>query len=670
MKIDYRPEIDGLRAIAALSVALFHLQISIFGFQIFSGGYIGVDIFFVISGYLISSIIFKELKEKRSFSLIKFYERRIRRILPVLIFVIISSMFIGWKYLYPASLVNFSKSIIASLGFVSNHYFHYTAQAYAAENSLFLPFLHTWSLSIEEQFYIIFPIIILIIFKFFKNYLLLIILLVTVFSLFLAEWSSRNYVVANFYFLPTRVWELLAGSILAYLNSLNLYRNRISRFNFLLPSAGFILIFFYIFLFNENSRHPSFTTIIPIIGVCLIIWFANKNDFITQILSSKVLVFIGLISYSIYLWHYPIFSFYRITEILPQTNYIKILLLFSVILISIFTYFFIEKPFRNQKFNFKIVLPIIIFFLLIIVIINLIIVKEDGFKKRLPQLLSQNLESKPWRLLKNSEGKNCNNNLDGCIFNKNSNNKIFIVGDSHMATLMYGLKKKLENRDFQFITINGCLYFPGFNVVNKKTNKIDKKCNDENFQKIKTRILQEDGSIVIFGGRYPMHLNKEFFDNKEGGIEGKNINFKYVSVGNYKTIEQSFRNEIQELSKKNKVILIYPIPEIGWNPLRKIYLQWIKKEKDTKNFTFSKITTSFDVYSARSRSTFELFDSVKNKNIHRVYPDKLFCNKKIKGRCITHDNKNFFYIDDDHLSLKGSDMLNNLIIDQLNILEK
>ena len=167
-----------------------------------------------------------------------------------------------------------------------------------------------------------------------------------------------------------------------------------------------------------------------------------------------------------------------------------------------------------------------------------------------------------------------------------------------------------------------------------------------------------------------MHLKQEFFDNKEGGVEGKKINFKYIPVGKYNSIEDSFKNEIQELSKKNKVMLIYPIPEVGWNPLRKIYLPWIKNKRDINEFKLSNITPSFDVYSSRTKSTFELFDSIKNENIYRIYPDNLFCNSQIKNRCVTHNDSSLFYIDDDHLSLKGAEILNNLILDNLNKIDK
>ena len=311
MKLTYRPEIDGLRAIAVVAVILYHAQINIFGHQPFEGGFIGVDIFFVISGYLITSIILKELVTTGSFSFKHFYERRIRRILPALLFVMLVSLPFAWMYLLPISFVDFSKSILYSLGFSSNFYFHYSGQEYGAESGLLKPFLHTWSLSVEEQFYILFPIVLIITFKHFRKYLIHILILGFVVSLGLADWSSRNHPSFNFYVLPTRGWELLAGSILAYFEIIKGHRSKNRILNLILPFIGLMLIGHSILFFYDKMFHPSFYTLSPIIGVCLIIWFSNKDELITKILSTRLFVGIGLISYSLYLWHYPVFSFIR-----------------------------------------------------------------------------------------------------------------------------------------------------------------------------------------------------------------------------------------------------------------------------------------------------------------------------------------------------------------------
>src|SRR6056300_1545896 len=197
MKLTYRPEIDGLRAIAVGAVILNHAPITILGNQPFKGGFIGVDIFFVISGYLITSIILKELVATGSFSFIYFYERRIRRILPALLFVMLASLPFAWMYLLPSSFVDFSKSLLYSLGFSSNFYFHYTGQEYGAESGLLKPFLHTWSLSVEEQYYILFPMVLFITFKYFRKFLLVILTICLIFSLLIADWGSKNYQSAS-----------------------------------------------------------------------------------------------------------------------------------------------------------------------------------------------------------------------------------------------------------------------------------------------------------------------------------------------------------------------------------------------------------------------------------------------------------------------------------------
>ena len=158
MQLTYRPEIDGLRAIAVISVIIYHAKINLFGFDILAGGFLGVDIFFVISGYLITSIIYKEIKLTNNFSFSYFYERRIRRIIPALFFVLLICIPFAWLFILPEDLIDFCKSLLFSIGFTSNYFFYFSEQDYISKESLYVPLLHTWSLSVEEQYYIIFPI--------------------------------------------------------------------------------------------------------------------------------------------------------------------------------------------------------------------------------------------------------------------------------------------------------------------------------------------------------------------------------------------------------------------------------------------------------------------------------------------------------------------------------
>ena len=453
MKNSYRPEIDGLRAIAVSAVILYHAQIIIQGYQPFKGGFIGVDIFFVISGYLITSIILKELLKTGTFSFKYFYERRTRRILPALLFVMLVSLPFAWIYKLPSNLIDFSKSILYSLGFSSNFYFHFSGQEYGTEIGLTKPFLHTWSLSVEEQFYIIFPIILFITFKYLKKYLINILFLGFIISLLLADWGSVYNPSLNFYYLPSRGWEVLAGSMLAYYEIKFDFRNKNKILNKIAPSIGLILIIYSFFYFNDQMRHPSFFTLTPIIGVCLIIWFSNKKEIITKILSSKLFVGVGLISYSLYLWHYPVFAFVKYTNLLDHNDiFLRIIIGILIFLISIISYFFIEKPSRNKNFKFKNLLTLIIITISIISMLNLLIIKNDGFKNRFSNIYSINnffnaeLSRESLKYVEYFKNKN---------FIENEKTNVLIVGDSHSIDLfnIFIQNKALFNQ-YQFLRYN------------------------------------------------------------------------------------------------------------------------------------------------------------------------------------------------------------------------
>ena len=391
MKLNYRPEIDGLRTIAVISVIIYHAKINVFNHKIFEGGFIGVDIFFVISGYLITLIILKEFNQTGTFSFKYFYERRIRRILPVLLFVMLVSLPMAWIYMLPNSFIDFSKSILYSLGFSSNFYFHYSGQVYGAESGLLKPFLHTWSLSVEEQFYIIFPLFLLIVFKYLKKYLFHFLILGFIISLGLAEWGSKNHPSFNFYGLPTRVWELFAGSMLAYLEVKKGCRGNHKLLKTFLPSLGLILICHSVVFFNEEIFHPSFYTLSPIAGVCFIIWFSNKDEIVTKLLSTKIFVGIGLISYSLYLWHYPIFAFARSAYIFGGNGFNKILFFLITFILSIGSYYLIEKPFRNKKYQFKNLAIIFLSLIVFLISINFYIINKNGIKERFPKIFQVQL---------------------------------------------------------------------------------------------------------------------------------------------------------------------------------------------------------------------------------------------------------------------------------------
>jgi len=345
----------------------------------------------------------------------------------------------------------------------------------------------------------------------------------------------------------------------------------------------------------------------------------------------------------------------------------KISLGFLILMLSIFSYYFIEKPFRNKNNKFKVIISLIAISISVLMFYNLSVIKKNGYPNRVPEILTGNL-SEPWNLLKNQKGKNCYNNIQGCSFNTSSNKQIYIIGDSHVGSLVFNLKDRIVKNNYQFITsaFDGCLFYPGFNLVKNKTQKINVNCNESYFQKLRQTLSKSKNSIIIFGGRLPLYLSNYYFDNQEGGVEGLEWESKYFSLKKYDTIQNSFKREILELSKNNKIVLIYPIPEVGWNLPKKIF---IDANKFSKNTDFKYITTSFKVYKERTKSSFELLDSIQSNNIYRVYPHTLFCDTTIKGRCITHDDENIFYVDDDHPSTKGAEMINDLIMKEIKKIE-
>tara|TARA_Y100001960_G_C14780259_1_gene886170 strand:- start:4549 stop:6588 length:2040 start_codon:yes stop_codon:yes gene_type:complete len=674
--LKYRPEIDGLRAIAVLAVIFYHFQITFFGNFFFSGGFIGVDIFFVVSGYLISSIILRELNSTNNFSFIYFYERRVRRLLPVLFLVMIVSLPAGWMYLLPEPFVDYSKSVLSSLTFVSNFYFWIEGQQYAAESALIKPFLHTWSLSVEEQFYIIFPILLLFFFKLLRQYIFILIVALMFLSLTISTFQSFTNPAFNFYILSSRIWELLAGSALAYLE-IGYGRKNNQHFSTSLSALGLILIIASIIFFNEQMPHPSFYTVIPVLGTMLIIWFLNKKDFIYKILSSKLFVGIGLISYSLYIWHYPIMAFDRIKEFSPSGND-KIQWLILTFILSIISYFLVERPFRNKNFISRKVLFTITFFTFIfIAIMNLYVIKTNGFANSLSGILQKEFVNiEPKNRLKNSKGKICHGIADikdTCNFNTKSNNKIYLIGDSHLAAIMFELKNEILDKNYQFSTrtAGGCWYLPNFTREEIKKKIMSKECTLEYRNELREEIINNENSIVIIGGRLPVYLSGKYFNNKEGGIEDEIIKFKYRHVENKYSFKEGFKKSIFEILNNNKVILIYPIPEVGWNVPNKIFSGKSKRyfNEVEENYNNKILSTSYKVYQERTKESFEYLNSIKHENLYRVFPHTLFCNNQIKNRCITHDEKNIFYFDDNHLSAAGSKLLVDLIIKEIENIE-
>lgn len=332
----HRPEIDGLRAVAVLPVIAYHA-----GFPGLPGGFLGVDIFFVVSGYLITGILLADMHNGR-FSLARFYERRARRILPALVVTLLLCIPFAIWLMLPGQLVDFGKGLVSVVAFVSNVYF-WRKTDYFAEAAELQPLLHTWSLAVEEQFYLFFPLFLLVIWRVGRRADLVALALLVLFSFALSVWASHNSPVANFYLLPTRAWELLAGSLC----TLATMRGRLET-NGTLSALGLGLILVAVVRLDASSALPGVGTLLPVAGTCLIILFSREaKDPVGRLLSTRPFVGIGLISYSAYLFHQPLYAFARLGWPEALGPWLLTVLGAVSLALAALSWRYVEQPFRR-----------------------------------------------------------------------------------------------------------------------------------------------------------------------------------------------------------------------------------------------------------------------------------------------------------------------------------
>ena len=501
----YRADIDGLRAIAVLSVVCFHAFPSWL-----QGGFIGVDIFFVISGFLISTIIFDNL-EKESFSFIEFYSRRINRIFPALLLVLATCIAFGWFELLSNEYKQLGKHIVAGAGFVSNFLLQ-NESGYFDNIPRTKPLLHLWTLGIEEQFYIMWPLLLWIAWK--KKFnLLKLTLAIAVISFALNIRGSQSDAIATFYSPQTRFWELLIGSILAYVKlyepkllatkkrEFNRYMNTFytqsndNTLNNIQALLGAVLIGAGLLLITKEREFPGTWALLPTLGTTLII-SADSNAWLNRvILSNRILVWFGLISFPLYLWHWPLLSFASIVGYKLPANNVCIVTIFGSILLAWLTYKFIENPIRLGESS-KVKTITLAILMVIIGNVGYLIYKHDGFEFRIPKILNQLTSYKynfasEYRLhtcfLDQSEDFNIFKN---CVTNIDNNKKTLILwGDSHAAHLYRGFEASFGN-EFNIIqrTVSACapILDMDSNQQNQLYNYKCPKINNEIIQYIET----------------------------------------------------------------------------------------------------------------------------------------------------------------------------------------
>jgi peptidoglycan/LPS O-acetylase OafA/YrhL len=609
-KLGYRADIEGLRAIAVLSVVLFHFQP-----QWVVGGFLGVDIFFVISGFLITFIINREIKTKE-FSFLTFYKRRARRLLPVYFFILFVIILAGLFILLPNDFRRLLNSSVASTLFSSNLYF--ALQGGYFENSGEYPLLHTWSLSVEEQFYFIWPAILLLIHKLvksvvYKNVLFLSLILTSLlFGSLLA--TSDEFSQWSYFLLPTRMGELLIGAYVA------INFNRIKQYG----SSGYIgliILLLSFYFIDESVLFPGLITLIPCLGVVLILT-NPQNNFVYSILSNKLLTHIGKLSYSIYLWHWPIVAYIHYFKGSDEISVNETTFALTIIyLLSLFSKTFVEDKFRtiNITRTFKITTFTFVLPSLLLFCVFLISHQTGGFKHRIPsKLLDEQLTTY--------------NNIDRCIdslavkckVTVNKPNEIIkdfiLFGDSHSAQL-YGFFEQIneiEPMNLYAFSSSSCTPTV-INVTNNCLNTRDLFWNN----------VAEYGEVIVAA---------KWSDGLANSSDRNDF-------------EESLINFFNKLQSTRKNITIFTqVPEYISNPYRK----YIYRE----------------VYGLNNKAILSSKSSLANiilRKVSKRYPkfnlidsEKLMCKT---GACQLYDEKgNILYMDNDHLNYVGAKFLANVYL--------
>ncbi len=641
----YRADIDGLRAVAVLPVVFYHAGIS--GP---SGGFVGVDIFFVISGFLITSIVAREIAEGR-FSLLSFYERRARRILPALAVVIFATFAVGWFVLLPNELNNLGQSAFASGLFLSNVFFAFTLD-YFSDAAEFSPLLHTWSLAVEEQFYIFFPPLLALVLRMRLWRPFWIVCALSVLSFFAAVILLPSQPDWVFYFIFFRTWELGIGAMLA-LCTLRPPPNRTVRE--LLAVAGLAAILISVFTYDSSTLFPGAAAVPPVIGAAVLIWIGMQGggSLVSVALANRFLVWIGLISYSLYLWHWPIFSFLRIVK---GTTFLSNTLAIAAISGSVgmawVSFRFVERPFRahpSKGLGRRAILFVSAVSLSAIMGVGFLFYVSGGLPARLPAsvvALAEAISDRDDRHL------DCFRRMpaDGlCAIGTQTGSDerldFLLWGDSHANSFMPGMDQAAERvgQSGVFAGYTGCA--PVFGVQRPQIGQGCTTFKETIWSWLNGRT---DIPVVILAARWPLYVEGTRYRGESGGrlilewTGGFDVspagptNADFVETGLSVTVDKI-------LASGRKVILLGSVPEIGYRVpavlARYELLGWKPPESVTLH--------DFEERAGRSDRILRKV-ALERPNVHFIPLSELFCDENL-CRTLSLDGKPL-YVDADHIS--------------------
>ena len=642
--LKYRPEIDGLRAVSVVLVIGFHAFPSVI-----QGGFIGVDIFFVISGYLISSILIQSFINSQ-FSFIDFYVRRIRRIFPALSVVLFSCLIFGWLSLTPYELSELGKHVGAGSGFISN-FLLWKEAGYFDVDAYKKILLHLWSLGIEEQFYILWPLILWVCYRLKLN-LLTPILFLLFLSFGLNVASIGHDRVSVFYHPGSRFWELLLGSVLAYMSihSKAYFLNTPKIIAHATSLVGVLILLFGLIFLDQERSFPGWWALLPTFAGALII-ASGSNSFINhKILSSPILVWIGLISFPLYLWHWPLLSFLQLIEGPQVSIWPRILVIVLAIILAWLTFRLVEKPIR-QSVN-KSTLILLLTAMIGVGVLGFYINNQNGFPGRNP--IADTFRKNNWSYGWSNHG--CSPEFSkisqDCISNSAKVPDILFMGDSHTQGLFLSLAELLPTANIMRLGV----YLPLFDIGLKIGENEIQKSDDAN-RALWFAIHEKSIKTIIIGFRGVLNLvGTDFREGKELEHKLRSIRSpnSFTETDAHKIMESAFEVTMKRLSLSNKkVIFILDTPELGFDPEQCL---------ETRPFHFSHYLPRIPC--AVPRSLYELRNKEYRALVFLVlkrYPkitildmqDKL-CDSQW---CWAMKDNAMLYMDDNHLSRDGSNFL-------------
>jgi peptidoglycan/LPS O-acetylase OafA/YrhL len=639
MKLSYRADLDGLRAIAVLAVVFMHI-----GFSIFSGGYIGVDIFFVISGFLITTIIVREIKGDE-FTLLKFYERRIRRILPALAVMVVFALLASALLYDSGRFKSFGKSLLATMLFYSNINFLREAGYFDAP-SLLKPLLHTWSLAVEEQFYIGFPLLMYAIHTWARKFLKLILSIVALISLALAVYAVNNHdATSAFYLAHMRAWELLVGGLLA----LNIFPATTNKaISTTLGLSGALMVVIPIFLYTDQTPFPGLNAAVPVLGTALIIYSSMaEKSLIGKILGVTPLVFIGQISYSLYLWHWPLVIFAKYYIIRPFTGLELSLLLAAIFVISTLSWRFVETPFRSRRFlSTSQVFAFGLGTMSVIVAAAGVVYFFNGFPGREgPTPLVEFIDKETTNRF--TRCANVVDDFDKCVLVSKSHPASFMLwGDSHADSLREAVERVARSNGFSGLFTYKLSCPPLLGITNDFSS-VSEPCIEYNKGVTRYLAAHPEISTVILAARWSFYIEGAYKPSESSRvIQANSPGEQLVKFGLGQTVQTL-------LGMNRKVVLISQVPEIGYDvPSANFIAQ--RSGRDLNEI----IAPSMDEYFHRNQKALAILNKLKEEQgIQIVDPWTVLC---VENKCRVTIDGLPLYKDDDHLSLFGAELVSNI----------